>query len=52
MALEPESWNCVDCGVHTAPGMLNRVEMEKAIEAAKAEGKWGGGQGIQITIDN
>ena len=34
----PESWNCVDCGVNTAPGFLNRVELEKAYEAALAAG--------------
>jgi hypothetical protein len=33
--LVPESWLCVDCGVNTAPGMLNRVELEKAFEADK-----------------
>jgi hypothetical protein len=36
--LLPESWLCVDCGVNTAPGMPNRAEMEKAVEAAKAAG--------------
>jgi hypothetical protein len=30
----PDSWLCVDCGVHTAPGVLNRPEMEAAIKAA------------------
>jgi hypothetical protein len=44
----PESWNCVDCGVNTAPGCLNRAEMEKAL---------GGGvirkqQGVEITYDD
>jgi hypothetical protein len=29
----PESWLCVDCGFNTAPGFLNRVELEKAFEA-------------------
>jgi hypothetical protein len=28
----PESWLCVDCGTNTAPGLLNRAEMEKAAE--------------------
>jgi hypothetical protein len=28
---EPESWDCVDCGVNTAPGFPNRVELEKAL---------------------
>jgi hypothetical protein len=31
----PESWNCVDCGVNTAPGFLSRAEMEKAFAAGK-----------------
>jgi hypothetical protein len=26
----PESWNCVDCGVNTAPGMLTRKELDAA----------------------
>jgi hypothetical protein len=42
--LVPESWCCVDCGVNTAPGLLNRTEMEKAI-AALGE-KWSAGEGI------
>src|SRR5262245_2802938 len=33
--LMPEGWLCVDCGINTAPGMFNRAELEKAIEAAK-----------------
>ena len=32
--LVPESWACIDCGVNTAPGMLNRAEAE----AAQAQG--------------
>jgi hypothetical protein len=36
--LIPESWLCIDCGINTAPGLFNRVEMERAIalDAAKA----------------
>jgi hypothetical protein len=26
-----QSWNCIDCGVNTAPGWSTRVEMEKAV---------------------
>lgn len=33
----PESWLCVDCGFNTAPGLLNRAEMEAAF-AATPEG--------------
>jgi hypothetical protein len=47
--LVPESWCCVDCGVNTAPGLLNRTEMEKAI-AALGE-KWSAGEGINQTIN-
>jgi hypothetical protein len=38
--LVPESWQCVDCGIDTAPGFFNRAEMEEAIRAAKATGTW------------
>ena len=27
----PESWACIDCGVNTAPGHLNREQMEQAL---------------------
>jgi hypothetical protein len=26
----PESWACIDCGINTAPGMLNRTQIEQA----------------------
>lgn len=26
----PESWACIDCGVNTAPGALNRAQLEQA----------------------
>ena len=52
IGLIPESWLCVDCGFNTAPRLHNRIEMEKAIEAAKARGQWGGDNGIEQTIDN
>jgi hypothetical protein len=53
----PESWLCIDCGFNTAPGLLNRVEMGKAVEAAMARGEWGpkaegGNWGIPSYIDN
>jgi hypothetical protein len=28
-----DSWNCVDCGVNTAPGLPNRAEIENAYAA-------------------
>jgi hypothetical protein len=46
--LLPESWFCVDCGVNTAPGFLNRIEMEQAI-AALGE-KWIKGEGVDQSI--
>jgi len=48
----PESWLCVDCGINTAPGLLNRVELEKAIEEAKAVGKWDDDHGIEQKVDH
>ena len=33
LGLVPESWDCVDCGINTAPACLNRVEMEEAVAA-------------------
>jgi len=47
----PESWLCVDCGFNTAQDMLNRIEMEKAIKAAKARGEWGPKPGGDYGID-
>jgi hypothetical protein len=38
----PESWNCVDCGINTAPGLLNRKETERAFSTAIALEKLGG----------
>ena len=26
----PETWLCIDCGINTAPGHLNREAMEQA----------------------
>jgi hypothetical protein len=34
MGTVPESWRCVDCGINTAPGCLNRREMEEALQIA------------------
>jgi hypothetical protein len=47
--IAPESWLCIDCNVNTAPGLLNRVELENAArelgEAWKTDEK-----GIDQTI--
>ena len=29
--LVPETWCCVDCGTNTAPGFLNRADLEAAM---------------------
>ena len=42
----PESWLCVDCGFNTAPDMLNRAELEQAIDVAKLAGRWRDADGI------
>jgi hypothetical protein len=34
--LTPESWNCIDCGVNTAPGMSNRAQLETAFTIGKS----------------
>jgi hypothetical protein len=47
--LVPESWRCIDCGFNTAPGCLNRAEME---QAAQALGKMWETTGIKQHIDN
>ncbi len=31
--LIPESWACIDCGINTAPGCLNREQTEQAFAA-------------------
>jgi hypothetical protein len=33
--LVPESWCCVDCGVNTAPGFINRAQTEIAFIGAR-----------------
>jgi hypothetical protein len=40
----PETWDCVDCGANTAPGVPSRVEMEQAFK----EGK----DSVPVTIDD
>jgi hypothetical protein len=32
----PESWNCVDCGINTAPGVKTRAEMEQAFKGKQS----------------
>ncbi len=47
--LVPESWHCIDCGMNTAPGALNRVEMEQAVKALGR--RWDDGEGVTQTYD-
>jgi hypothetical protein len=42
----PESWHCVDCRVNTAPGCMNRVELERAFAQQDAAGALQVKQGI------
>jgi hypothetical protein len=35
--LVPESHDCVDCGVNTAPGVPNRVDLEAAFNSGAEE---------------
>jgi hypothetical protein len=39
----PESWACIDCGVNTAPGHLNREQMEQALAL-----DWNNGSGTDL----
>jgi hypothetical protein len=34
----PETWRCIDCGVDTAPGCLDRVDLEREFAIARAIG--------------
>jgi hypothetical protein len=38
----PESWNCIDCGVNTAPGYPSRIEMERLYNTSVAITKLSG----------
>jgi len=42
--LMPESWHCIDCGMNTAPGLLNRAEMEIAIQ--ELSDRWKKGEAV------
>jgi hypothetical protein len=43
--LIPESWACIDCGINTAPGLVNRRQAEQAF-AADWENR-----GVDQTVD-
>jgi hypothetical protein len=42
----PESWSCIDCGVNTGPGLLNRTQLEQALA-----NDWTG-KGVDQTVDD
>jgi hypothetical protein len=50
--LVPESWCCIDCGMNTAPGCLNRIETENAIKALGKLWEMNGASLPTQTIDN
>ena len=50
--LLPESWNCIDCGIHTAPGCTNRIEAQRMIALEQAVGKGEEDWRIKQTIDD
>jgi len=35
--LVPESWACIDCDFDTAPGVMNRVQLEQTMVAIRAQ---------------
>ena len=41
----PESWCCIDCGVDTAPGCLNRKQAEQVFAIGRADQK------VSVTVD-
>ena len=44
-SLVPESWACIDCGINTAPGCLNRAQMEQAFASDFAD------RGVRLTFN-
>jgi hypothetical protein len=42
----PESWACIDCGINTAPGLLNRTQLEQALAVDWSD------QGVKQTVDS
>ena len=41
----PDSWACFDCVINTAPGLLNREQMEQALARDWAD------EGVNQTVD-
>jgi hypothetical protein len=46
--LMPETWDCIDCGLNTAPGCSTRCEMEAAFSVIARDPE----QGIPQTFDD
>jgi hypothetical protein len=44
----PESWNCIDCGINTAPGCSTREQIEQAFSSPGIRVN----KRVQQTIDN
>ena len=45
----PESWACIDCGINTAPGCSNRIQVEQALHSAVLSAS--GEQGVPQRYD-
>jgi hypothetical protein len=41
----PEIWACIYCGTNTAPGLLNRQQLDQALATHSDD------QGVEMTID-
>ena len=41
----PESWACIDCGINTAPGLMNREQLDQALATD------GSHYGVEQTVD-
>jgi len=37
-SMTPDSWCCIDCGINTAPGILNWKQMENALKVSVLTG--------------
>jgi hypothetical protein len=41
---QPDSWLCIDCGMDTAPGVMNRPQILASIDMAMMDGRWDKGE--------
>ena len=44
----PESWQCIDCGRNTAPGIKNRAQTEQAFQILKLMGQEDEGVSMEL----